>query len=370
MSTHIITHPESQFLLTRTIVSLILAIVIFISTQIIIEEWNPDWFAYYKIFEDGGWGEGRDKDIGFSFIISLFKIIIGNDYELFRIFVAVYLSIFSLVLARGLILTQSSVASAFVVAVAIFSLMIVRSTIQIREGIAITFVLYSFVRMFNIIGEKNSSFHINVDWKIITLLVIAFFIHSGTLIFLALYFLACFFSPIRQRSIKSIVLLEFLVAVIVFAIAIGFGFSYNLLVSDNTVFFGGMDLDETTNFTVGKLGYWTVYGFFVFMLRHRMLEYCDNSNLPHIAVTYLKLFAGIIMPIVYSLILVLIFFQSSSLITGAMSRLLNLTMGINILVLAFKTRNSLFIILFSLFFIIDQVRIVIDALLSYDMIDL
>lgn len=356
---------ESQASFSKVVASFLLALFFFIASQIIIEEWNPDWFAYYKIFEDGGWIDDAGKDPGFSLIISFFKLAAGNNYELFRIIIALYLSFFIFRLSLGKIISYSQNSSIAIIIITILSFMIVRVTIQIRECIAVTFLIYGISLLYK---NENSTGSFSIRNKVMLILIASFFVHSGLLLFLLVYFLAIFLTPLKKKSLKSAFLIESILVVMILFVAIGFAFLYEYIISDSTLFFGAMDLEKATTYSIGKMGYWAIYGVFVFLLRNKMMAYINSSELPNLTVTYFKLLSGMVMPIVYSLIIIFIFFQFSSLITGAFGRLLNLLIGINVLLLAFKTRNHFLVSIFSLFFIIDQMRIVIEALISYELI--
>ena len=351
------------------VVALLLFVVIY-SMQLIREFLNPDWMGYFNIFYDGGWLKDEGRDPGFLTIISICKIFFGNNYEIFRVVIAIYFALFTYFLAAGKLVQYNEYkANLAAVIIAAVSFLIIRFTIQIREGIALTFMLYALRLITKDKDDVPSSGTQNV--KLILLipaifLAIAASIHSGTLIFSILFVIAIVLGFIQKSGGgKNYLYIMFYLNIVVTAFVIVLPFIYSKFLNQETFFINRFELTENAVFSFGKLVYWFVYGVMIFIVRHKMLNYISESKWSATNKIYFELIAGYLLKALYILIVLFIIQNAPSEVISAFIRLLNLTVCLCLILLAFKTSNVFFIILFSTFILIDQVRTVIEALLVY-----
>jgi hypothetical protein len=343
----------------KSIMSFMFLILMFYATQNMVENFNPDWFAYSKIFDQGGWDES--KDIGFAFIINLFKSFGGNNYTAFRSSLAVYFMVFSFLMTLGKIIGYDNYSNwFFTVFIALVSCMFIRFTIQIREGVALTVILFS---LSSIINQKKDAYVSRPSSLLILFwLFVAFLIHSGTLIFFLIFLLAIVLNFLRNANENQLAYVEFVIDKGATMLAFIVPFIYMKIITSNTVYFGALDTDNDTSVTTGKMLYWGIYGVFIFILRKKVLDFLNAETLNPITSIYLWLINKVLIKVLYILVVLFILLKQPVLYTSAFGRLLSLSICISTLILVFKTRNNFFIIIFSLFMIVDQIRTIIEAL--------
>jgi hypothetical protein len=150
-------------------------------------------------------------------------------------------------------------------------------------------------------------------------------------------------------------------------IAITLALSYKLFVGNVYFLQDEYQFSETSyNFT--KIIYWFINGVLMYLLIRNMQIFCATIVDVQVAF-FFRIIAEILLPFIYTLILVSILINSPGGLVGAVGRLYNLGLCICLIVLAFRSNtNKIFILSFSSFLIIDQVRIVLESLTQLEMI--
>ena len=90
--------------LMHYIIIMLCITAVYFVTNLIVKEFNPDWFAYEKIFSNNGWIDDGDRDVGFLFLINIYKSLIKNDYDSFRFILAFFFIVFTFFLVCGRII--------------------------------------------------------------------------------------------------------------------------------------------------------------------------------------------------------------------------------------------------------------------------
>ncbi len=360
-------------LMHYTIIMLCIMTVYFV-TNLIVKEFNPDWFAYEKVFNNNGWIEDGDRDLGFLFLINIYKSIIKNDYDSFRLILSFLFILFTLFLVWGKIIQfDNYVVSPTAVLFAILALILIRFSIQIREGLSMVFVVFAFGNIFNqenYLSYKVYQNNINLSPTNIglsnLLFICAFSIHAGTTVFLVLSIISLVLCYVEKIASNLFYISKAILFLIVFTIFCAIPFYYSKVVSDNEFFSDMVESSNNSNLTIGKIGYWLFYGFMIVVLRNKVKYFKNNYLQSNFGKTYIELLSNYFMFAIYTSILISLFLSVPNFILSAQIRLLNLIICLLLFLLAAKTRNTFFIVIFSLFILIDQARTVVEALLTFD----
>ncbi len=347
---------------------------VYFVTHLVVKEFNPDWFAYEKIFSNNGWIEDGDRDVGFLFAMNTYKSIIKNDYDSFRFSLAIFFIVFTFFLVLGKIIHfNNNLVSPIALLFAILALVLIRFSIQIREGLSMVFVVFALGNLFkeqNLDLQKNNQTHTTLSAKntflSILLFICAFTIHSGTTIFLGLSILTivlCYFEKLSTNLFSASKTILFLFIFIIFC---SIPFYYSKVVSDNVFFSDMVETSSNANLTVGKMGYWFFYGLMIVILSSKINQFKIAYLQTRDSQIYIELLSNYFMYAIYCSILISLFLSVPNFILSAQIRLLNLIICLLLFLLASKTRNTFFIILFSLFILIDQARTVVEALLTFN----
>jgi hypothetical protein len=348
----------------RITIAVLASIIIYIITNTVKNLFNPDWKAYSLIFDDGAWIKEENRDPGFMLIIAFFKAVIGNQYEIFRWIISLYFTIITFFLAKGSLINYNKKHSSFlVIIIAILSFCTIRFTVQIREGIAITFLLYGLLSINKL--SKNTS--IGSILKCILLFFIAACIHSGTTVFFIIIIATFLLNQLSKKQFDLAKKIQKIanVSLLTFAFVVPFIYykflDINVLLKTERYSFDTIERELTT----GKIIYWIINALCTFILikKTKTLSNDDNNTL-------LKIFIDILAHSIIKPLFIIVFFfvllSFPPLVTTSVIRLLNLTTGILLLLAAFKTKNNIFVGIFSVYTIIDQVRGVVEAYYIYN----
>lgn len=360
----------SLFSIKKFFLATILCFVFYYGANFIVELYNPDWFIYELIFVDGSHLKDNGRDLGFLAIIAGFKLF-SNSYELFRYTLALFFSGFIFQLSNGSILKYSFKKNKLIVSLFfLVAFLFIRFTIQIREGLAVCFVISALANLLNndtLTINSSKAFLKTINLKIFLYFLIGITIHSGVLTFF-LMFLASFFikeNVYRLKSIYKKYNRTILYSILVFAIIVAFlykgliGYVYFLQEEEQLI---------STEVNLAKIGYWVVNGILTIVLVAQLKNYAMIVKNIQLKI-YLILMADFLLPFVFTLTFTSILLSSPGGLVAALGRIYNLALGISLLALCFKTKgNSLFILLLSLFIIVDQARIVIESLVMQEFI--
>jgi hypothetical protein len=356
----------SPYRFLQVLFTIVLVVLLVFCLQTFTGVLNPDWFGYYNIFYDGGWLKAGDRDVGFLFLIKLYKAIADNNYDSFRSAIALYFTLFGLFFSLGLFIKPDTAKSAvFALFISICAFLFIRFIIQIREGIAATFLIYGFAFLLQKSSDRHATHSIFSYANLFAFIffVLAYTIHSGTTLFLACLLLAFAFNLIENKSPELFLVVRYAVGLIITAGAITVPFFYQKFVDKNS--FVAVILEESTNtqLSVGKMAYWLFYGLLIYLLRKKVLTLIQQISIARTTQLLLHLLTSLFLQCIYLSIIIAIIFQIPGSVIAAEIRLLNLIVSILLVLLAAKSSNTFFIFIFSSFILVDQIRTVLEALL-------
>lgn len=342
----------------KNIIIKAILLLVFWCVVIYLEEKNPDWFGYQRLFEDGAWLAESGRDYGFLLLVKTFKLFVGNNYLLFRRITYIVFSIIVLIfLSENFLKSKTKESNTLLFSVAFIPLFFLRYTMQIREGFAISLVIFAFNIMFDFFEEERQITSLT-HLKIVIFLLIASTIHSGLSFFLGFYILSILLGKFKINNsfdniFKSISLFLFYISLIYFTI----NYLYNI---KDSYYTGGTVIIQLT---YTKIFYWIILGFIITWLIKINLSYLKQSNKNKIFRIFIKNVFCLLLLVFYCIGFWFVITQFSNSIVSAISRILSLTLCLNIFILSkISPENRKLIYIISLFLFFDQIRILIDSL--------
>jgi hypothetical protein len=372
--------PKASFLklkittyqLYQLLIAVLLFVVLAIVTSVIKGNYNPDWQGYYNIFSNGAWLSDEKRDPAFLWLVDLSRALFGNNYLAFRALIRAYFLVYIFLLGLGCMLKPlNHQVNFFAIFFALLSFILIRFTIQIREGLAISVFIMLLSRLYNSKEYTDNGMTNTILNGMLGCLVLLFasMLHGGLYIYLIVFAMAFVFTIIKKYSVNQYNQLYFslfylcLLFVGVFPFVFSNFFDPNQLLSTER-----FDLEEVSKLTAGKIAYWAVYSCLILLLRKKVVSSKHCLNNYELGAVFLDLIAGILMLVLLLFVLVGIFFKLPSSVVTVFIRLLNLNCGILLILLSFNKKDTIFIILFSIFILTDQVRTVIEALINWELI--
>jgi hypothetical protein len=338
-----------------------LLVILWLATSHVQAELNPDWIAYMKIFEDGGWLLDDNRDLGFLAIIWIFKAVFGNNYDFFRHLLIGYFLFFALFFFRGSIFPFKQ-KGVYVLqwTIAILALLLIRFTVQIREGLALTFLLFGLGLIIRR-SQKDNLLDLKVDLWCVPFFFAAFLVHSGMLPFLILMLLTLL---LPLFGVKSRISLNNAITIIKYAgysLLAFFPVVTSVLLNSNLLYINKLDLSEIVSLSPAKITYWLIYGLIIRQVVKKIRLTYVRLPEPTAASAYFRLL-GLIITIFYLLVIECLLMQLPGAVAASVIRFLNVSVCIGVIILAFNAKNPRLVILSSLFIIVDQVRTIIESL--------
>lgn len=342
----------------KDIVIKAILLLVFWCVVIYLEEKNPDWFGYQRLFEDGAWLAESGRDYGFLLIIKIFKLFFGNNYLLFRrITYVVFSIIIWLFLSKKFLISKTKESDTLLFSIAFIPLFFLRYTMQIREGFAISFVIFALNAMFKSFEEERPLTSLT-HLKIFIFLLIASSIHSGVSFFLGFYIFSLLLGKFKignslDNLFKSISLFLFYLLLVYFTI----DYFYNI---KDSYYTGGIVIIQLT---FSKIIYWIILGFIIAWLIKLNRLYLKQHTTNKILQIFIKNVFCLLLLVFYCIGFWFVMTQFSNSIVSAISRILSLTLCLNIFILSkLSPENRKVIYSISLFLFVDQIRILIDSL--------
>jgi hypothetical protein len=304
--------------------------------------------------------------------MSFVKLIPGTNYYVFRSIVAAYFCVFLFFLGLGYLIKYDKKHSAFLsVLCVLIAFSFLRFSIQIREGIAVTFLLFAFTILFKEYSAENGTIKLSAGNKALAFLLfaIASSVHGGTAPFLYIYVVSLLLQLLHQHLNYNFSKAYFYLRISTIIIALAFPILYTHFISAyDTSFISKLSNSViTVEVTNGKIAYWVFQGAVIFTIRARVLRYIETVPSSTFKV-YLQLLVGVLLQMLYLMIMVFILLRYPGPVVSAFSRLLSIIMGISLLLLAFKTKNSILLGVLMLIIIIEQIRTYTESLLSSNLI--
>ncbi len=345
--------------------ALFCAIIFYLILNFLTEFYNPDWIGYEATYNNEGYLSESGRDIGYIFINYIFNKL-NISYQVYRHILTIFFSFYLFKFCIGKVIDfDIKQINNFVLFVFILAFFVIRFSIQIREGIAISILLIAFN---NLLKKKNSSLEV-FNHKVFLQLLTVYSIHGGTSVFLLSY--PVYFIIKKYKTSKfSVLALFFSSRLILNSIIILISLCLALFAKYYSSFFYFSENDlllQKTSFSLVKIGYWLFLGVLTFLLLKKVRDYFNKQS--NEQGLYFSFFFKIVLPILYFSIISAILLNVSGGFISALSRIYNLLLLIFIMILLLKTnQNRLFLFMFSVFLIVDQLRIVLEALTFYNLI--
>jgi hypothetical protein len=357
-----------QSLVLRMFALAILTLLMYL----LVEELNPDWYGYRFIYTDGGaWLSSQGRDPAFILLNRTANSVLGPEgYNTFRFILGIWFLIFTSFLLRGRFVPfHPKLSISLPIIVVALPLMIPRFTIQIREGLAITIILIAFGLLikseFSLKTKQSKTLKISDVVISIGLAILAYLIHSGTLIITLTLVLAWALSTFTKNSKRSrLTALFYLSMVSLLTICIGAVFLLNTVTGSRMIedSFGWL-VDGLTPMTPSKWAYWILYGVGILVLITKTIKAVEYGFGEVSRLTVL-LIALVALPALYVLTLILLASGIPAIVISALSRAINMLLSLLLLIVGFRIRVGIPLITFSVFLLVDQARIITEALFT------
>lgn len=319
---------------------------------------NPDWFGYQLIYEDGGsWLAEQGRDPLFLLLISASHTVFGADgYVAARTALGAYFIAFSYFLCVGRVLPLGRPGPTLVsLMIALLMFTATRFTIQIREGLAMTLVLLALrpVLLRDIMPART--------WLLMGCAVL---IHAGTLLLLATLLLTRWGSARPLSAVRVHALLKQFSP---FAAVAGGLLAGLVLVSGGTdaivdTLYDTSSASNTTLFT--KFVYWLAVGAANVLIAREASQAFASRYSTGRAEVFAGLLALIVLPAIYSMIIVQLLAGGPSVLISGTARALQMVLALLVLLTALRRSLSMPVKLVVVLLIADQGRTVYESLLS------
>lgn len=334
------------------------------------DELNPDWFSYGLIYsEAGAWLADQNRDPLFLALVGALRRLFGPDgYDAFRATVAAYFAVFTWLLLRGRILPFDGQHRHGwpLLLLGLLPFVAPRFTIQIREGLALTAVLGGMALLSLEHRVSTPQLRQTRQFAALALFAAGMLLHSGTgLLLVAL--LAGWL--VRQLGMRSIALeLWILLALGLTAATTAAGIAIFGLGTDAGHRFVenlyGVEASVEATLGFWKWVYWGSYGLGVALLAGRVHTLYRSQRLPDNLRQLLGMVTLVMLPAIYVAALLLLAGGLPPIVVSGAARLMNMLLSVTLLVLALRGALNLRLGLFALLVLVDQARIILEAVLS------
>jgi hypothetical protein len=331
-----------------------------------LSELNPDWFAYQAMYEsEGAWLAAQGRDPVFLLIMTASSAIFGSSgYEDFRIALSLYFLFFTALLAAGKILPViDSRYVPYALALAIMSFGFTRFSIQIREGLATTLLLIGLAYIARADTTTSAmSRHRHLYFSVV-LLGCAALTHMGTAPMVASALAAQWIhgSPgTVARRMKSAWIVVLVAGFGLLSLVVGGGpLGQAMLLSS------GDRPIEQPQLSAGQVVLWLGYGLVCYWLGRSIGKLIMTGHLKGRYAAVAALTSGPVAFVAIMSTYTLLLTGAPTLVIVIFARFLHLIIGVNLLILATRSRTFLPIGLASAFLAIDQARAIVEAVSVY-----
>lgn len=340
--------------LNALVCSAVVAVLVLNLTEFL----NPDWFGYRLIYEDdGSWLAEQGRDPLFLLLISASRVVFGADgYDAARSALSAYFIAFSYLLCAGRVLPLGRPGPTLVsLLIALLIFTTTRFTIQIREGLAMTMVLFALrpVMLREVMPART--------W---VLMGCAVLIHAGTILLLVTLLLSRW--ALARRLIAAAIH-DSMKRLSLFAAVVG-GLLAGLVLSA-----GGTDavvdtLFDTTSAStgtlLGKFMYWLVMGALIALLAREATQSFTPRSSTGQTTTFVGLLALLVLPAIYSMIIVQLLAGGPLVIISGTARALHLVVAILVMLVSLRRGLSFSAGGATLLLTADQMRVIYESILS------
>ena len=334
------------------------------------EEINPDWYSYAALYSgDGSWLADQGRDWLFVLLLRAASAIGGPDnYIYFRICIGAYFAAFTYLLVEGRLFgLERAPRSNSLLLIGILPFIAPRFTIQIREGLAVTLALIGMALLARCrVGTQRSRLNPLYSGAALALFIASYATHSGVLILLV----AMLGSWVHLQKVSSSLAQEVRLLSSISALTVpAFGFAAWVLPETregrqaiDDVY--GWMVDGSATVTFAKWLYWLAYGLGIAVVVRRLVKLYLADRLPTRLRAPLGLLAIVVLPAIYVAAVVLLASGAPSIVIAAASRLMN--MVLSVLFVMFSTLGAMNrrLAALAVFLLIDQARIIIEAVFT------
>jgi hypothetical protein len=310
-----------------------------------------DWQGYSEIYDrDGAWLARQGRDPLFVALVGAAKVVFGgNGYAAFR---ASVFGVFVAVAAFVAYAMRPGRPWAIFVAVVVVAAFLIKSQTQIREGLAFVLVLGPLIRTYRL-GAAN-------PLMAGTFALAAYFMHSGAVVFLALWVMAATFS-LMPRLVVWRGLPWFLLAL---GVCGGLAGAALASASAGALEFSLQDLGiDTSVQAIGgaaKNVYWLVNGLVVLVIWRQLLV--AGHGCGWFGRSFAICLGSFVLPFLYTVCLALVFRQFYlPAVTSMAVRLLLSSMQLGLLIVGLRGALNLWSIGIASASILDQARLLFQG---------
>ncbi len=329
-------------------------------------ELNPDWWGYAAIYQDAGaWLADQGRDPLFLLLVGGMSGLLGPDgYDAFRVLIGLYFAAFTYLLLRGRVLPFGLLVQRWpLLLLGLLPFVALRFTVQIREGLALTFVLFGMAVL-----ARRTSWATAAPQTLPALLLFAAgaALHSGAAILLLALLVGLLLSWLCSRSTRVelwLMLSLGLAAVTVSAGAAVFGVAIRAGSDLVSTIYGSLAEDDA-ELSLLKWLYWAAYGLGVAAVAGRVHTLYGSGALPPGLRPLLGVIALVLLPAIYIAALLLLAGGMPAIVVAGAARIMNMLLSVTLLVLALRGALNWRLGLFALLVLIDQGRVVVEAMLA------
>ncbi|MDQ2778287.1 MAG: EpsG family protein [Pseudomonadota bacterium] len=329
------------------------------------EDFNPDWFGYAEIYQQtGAWLAEQGRDPLFVVLTGTLRTLLGPDsYDAFRFVVAAYFAGFTVLLLRGRVIPFGSHVHRWpMLLLGLLPFIAPRFTIQIREGLALTLVIFGMAALAGGSKEQDKP----AVWSAVLLFVAAAALHSGVAILLLALLAGLLIGNLcaHRSQVESWLLLSAaLIAVALAAALTIFGIATDTGTRAIESIYGAL-ADTDITLSLAKWIYWLAYGFGVATVAGRVHALYGSPQLPSRLRPVLGVIAMVMLPAIYVAALLLLAGGAPAIAVSGAARLMNMLLSVTLLVLALRGALNLRLGLFALLVLVDQGRVILEAVLG------
>ncbi len=345
------------------------------------EEFNPDWWGYAAIYQDAGaWLADQGRDPLFLLLVGVLSALLGPDsYDAFRLVIGLYFAAFTYLLLRGRVLHFGPHLHPWpLLLLGLLPLVALRFTVQIREGLALTLVLFGMAVLSQgqAAGAAGSApgaaafASAKAAWPntlpALLLFAAGMALHSGVAILFLAWLLGGLLSRLCGQSAK--LELWLLLALSLSALALSAGLAIFGLTtrtgSDIVSNVYGSLADDDATLSWLKWLYWAAYGWGVAVMAGQVRRLYSSGKLPLRLRPMLGLIALVLLPAIYVAALLLLAGGMPAIVVSGAARIMNILLSVTLLLLALRGALGWRLGLFALLVLVDQARIMVEAVVS------
>lgn len=335
------------------------------------DELNPDWLGYAAIYQEAGaWLADQGRDPLFLLLMGTASTLFGPDgYDTFRLALAAYFAIFTVVLLRGRHVPAEGQPQGWaLLLLGLLPFVAPRFTIQVREGLALTLVLIGLTLLnrpktqvaFGPSSGRAGTLHI------VVLFAAGMALHSGTAVLVLALLVGLAVRHVCAGAVRlelwlllSLGLLAVSGTAVLSTLSLGTP-AGRALVDD----WYGLLADEEASNSAAKWAYWGLYGMGVLALAGRVHLLYQRGQLPADLRPVLGMVALVMLPAIYVTALLLLGAEMPAIVVSGAARMMNMLLSVSLLMLALRGELNLRLGFFCLLVLVDQARVIVESVIG------